>query len=206
MTFNKRKQYRRMTTIKSALLAATSVILLAACKTTAPVVEKKAPTPAPKPVKTYKTFHIGSNNQMILPSSWSLVSGFMPKNYVRYTVKANGVHMVITGFKSPKNRFSMSKSRKELDSKTLLYWSSASNKQKNYIPLISHHKQGEYVQYSCSNGKKCYQVFPLSNWNSVVVSELQAGDMKYNITAGVNNLSSEAAQDVIKGLRSIKAL
>ncbi len=127
----------------------------------------------------------------------------MPKGYVRYTIKGNGVHMVVTGFDSAKTKFSMAKNRKELESKTLLYKSSASNQQQPYIPLTNSYRTGEYVQYHCRTGTNCYQVFPLSNWSSVIVSEFQAGNMKYNITAGVNGINSVPSQDVIKGLLSI---
>ncbi|NVJ65034.1 MAG: hypothetical protein HWE16_00985 [Gammaproteobacteria bacterium] len=204
MTF-KKHSFTLNRALKSFATVAASVLILSACKT-APVQEpvKVAPPPPPKPVKTYKTVNIGTNNYMTLPSNWNLKSGFMPKGYVRYTVKGKGVHMVITGFQSAKSKFSSGLNRKELDSKTLLYWSSASNRQKTYLPLTNHHRIGEYVQYHCKTGTKCYQVFPLSSWSSVIVSEFQAGDMKYNITAGVNGLNSVAAQDVIKGLISIE--
>ncbi len=191
---------------KLGLLLSSTLLVLAACKT-APVapVEKAKPAPPPKPVKTYKSINVGSNNYMTVPSSWTLKSGFMPKGYVRYTVKKNDVHMVITGFQSAKSQFSSSKNRKEIDSKTLLYWSSALDRKKVYIPITDQFKTGEYVQYECKTRTKCYQVFPLSKWDSVIVSEFQAGGMKYNITAGVNGLTKEAAQDVLKGIKSIQA-
>ncbi|WP_251359779.1 hypothetical protein [Kangiella sp. TOML190] len=191
--------------LKALGLVTSSLILLISCKS-APVVEEKpvVVAPPPKPAKTYKTVNIGSKNYMMIPSHWQLKKGLMPKGFVRYSIQNPHFHFVLTGFKSPKHAFSKTKNRKELDSKTLLYWSGSTDRQKNYKALDDEHKSGEYVEYSCKSRSKCYQVFPLSHWQSVVATELHVNDMKYNITAGVDDLLGPHAKELIQAVRSIK--
>lgn len=179
-------------------------LILSACKTT-PVVKETPPPPPPKPVKTYKDISIGSNVFMTIPSKWKVVESPMPKGYVSYTIKSNDVHMVVSGYKQPKSQFSVAASKKELNSKTLLYWSASLSKQNNYNLLTDEQKVGGFTRYTCRTGGKCFQVFPLSNWRSVMAADLNVNNMKYNVTTGVDYLTNEHGNDVLKALKSIKA-
>lgn len=181
-----------------------AAITLISCKS-APVVKTEPPPPPPKPVKTYKDINIGSDLHITVPSTWDLVQATMPKGFVSFTIKNNHTHMVISGYKSAKSQFSIASSEKELASKTLLYWSGSLTKQKNYHNISDQNKMGGYTQYTCANGDKCFQVFPLSNWRSVIAADLHANDMKFNITAGVHNLQSVHGNDIIKAIKSIKS-
>lgn len=195
------QNYKRLAKIFS--IAATTALMIS-CKSAPVVKETPPPPPPPKPVKTYKEINIGSNVYMTIPSKWQVIQGTMPKGYVSYTIKNKAVHMVISGYTQPKSKFSLSGSEKELSSKTLLYWSGSMSKQKNYNPLTDQYKTGGFTRYTCRTSTKCFQVFPLSNWRSVVAADLQANDMKYNITSGVDYLTDEQGNDVMKALQSIQ--
>lgn len=179
-------------------------LLLWACSS-APKKEVAAkPTPPPKAVKTYHDVHIGADNFMNVPSSWTMKQNIMPKGYVSYTIKNRDVHLVISGYKAKKADFNINKSKKDLASVTILYRTGSKLRKKNYKQFNDAHKLGGYTRHTCRDSTKCYQVFPLSNWRSVIAADFYAGSMKYTLTAGVNGLNSVPAQDVLKAINSIR--
>lgn len=180
-------------------------LLLWACSSAPKKEAPPKPTPPPaKPEKTYGEVNIGSNNFMTIPSTWNFRSNIMPKGYVSYTAKNRNVHLVITGYKSKKSNFNHAKSQKDLASVTILYRTGSKLKKKTYKSINDAHKIGGYTHHTCQNNKKCYQVFPLSNWRSVMAADFQVGGMKYTMTAGVDDLNGPYAKDVLKALKSIE--
>lgn len=179
-------------------------LLLWACAAPKPVEPPKKPTPPPKPVKTYNDIHIGANNYMTVPSTWNVKQNIMPKGYVSYTLKSNDVHTVLTGYKAKRSEFNTNKSKKDLASVTILYRTGSKAKRKSYIDITDTHKAGGYTQHTCRTDTKCYQVFPLSNWRSVMAADFHAGGMKYTLTAGVDDLKGVHAKDVLKAIKSIQ--
>lgn len=190
--------------LKSISLIITGSLLLWACSS-AP--KKHPPKTVEAPVKkekTYKAANIGSNNYMKVPSSWNLKQNIMPKGYVSYTIKNNDVHLVISGYKAKRATFNINKSKKDLASVTILYRTGSKLKRKTYNQINDNHKIGGYTHHTCHNGSKCYQVFPLSNWRSVIAADFYAGGMKYTITAGVDDLQDVHAKDVLQAIKSIE--
>lgn len=180
-----------------------SSLLLWACA--APkTVETPKPAPPKKPTKTYDDVHIGADNFMTIPSTWTLKQNIMPKGYVSYTIKNGHVHAVISGYKAKKSDFNINKSKKDLASVTILYRTGSKLKRKTYKELTDEHKVGGYTHHTCHTGTKCYQVFPLSKWRSVMAADFHVGGMKYTLTAGVDDLDGVHAKDVLKALNSIR--
>jgi hypothetical protein len=179
-------------------------LLLWACAAPKKVEPPKPTPPPPKPVKTYKDVHIGADNFMQVPSNWTLKQNIMPKGYVSYTIKNRDVHMVISGYKDKKTNFNLNKSKKDLASVTILYRTGSKSKQKHYKEITDQHKLGGYTHHTCRNDSKCYQVFPLSNWRSMMAADFHVGGMKYTFTAGVDDLEGVHAKDILKALNSIR--
>ena len=179
-------------------------LLLWACATPPKQEPTKKPTPPPKPVKTYKDVHIGASNFMSVPSSWNLKQNIMPKGYVSYTIKNRDVHLVISGYNDKKSNFNINKSKKDLASVTILYRTGSKAKQKRYKEVTDQHKIGGYTHHTCHSDNKCYQVFPLSNWRSMMAADFHVGGMKYTLTAGVDDLEGVHAKDILKALHSIR--
>ncbi|GAA4355360.1 hypothetical protein [Kangiella marina] len=184
------------------LILAGSLVLWACA--TPPKQDSQKPTPPPKAAKTYKDVHIGSNNFMTVPSHWNLKQNIMPKGYVSYSIKSRDVHLVITGYEAKKSEFNIAKSKKDLASVTILYRTGSKTKQKRYKEITDQHKLGGYTHHTCHGGNKCYQVFPLSNWRSMMAADFHVGGMKYTLTAGVDDLDGVHAKDILKGLHSIR--
>lgn len=179
-------------------------LLLWACATPPKQEAPKKPAPPAKPVKTYKDVHIGANNFMTIPSTWNLKQNIMPKGYVSYTIKNRDIHMVISGYKDKKTNFNINKSKKDLASVTILYRTGSKTKKKHYNEITDKHKLGGYTHHTCHGNDKCYQVFPLSNWRSMMAADFHAGGMKYTLTTGVDDLEGVHAKDVLKALQSIR--
>lgn len=179
-------------------------LLLWACATPPKQETPTKPEPPAKPVKTYKDVHIGANNFMTIPSTWNLKQNIMPKGYVSYTIKNRDIHMVISGYKDKKTNFNINKSKKDLASVTILYRTGSKTKKKHYNEITDKHKLGGYTHHTCHGNNKCYQVFPLSNWRSMMAADFHAGGMKYTLTAGVDDLEGVHAKDVLKALQSIR--
>jgi len=179
-------------------------LLLWACATPPKQEAPTKPAPPAKPVKTYKDVHIGANNFMTIPSTWNLKQNIMPKGYVSYTIKNRDVHMVISGYKDKKTNFNINKSKKDLAGVTILYRTGSKTKKKHYNEITDKHKLGGYTHHTCQSNNKCYQVFPLSNWRSMMAADFHAGGMKYTLTAGVDDLEGVHAKDVLKALQSIR--
>jgi len=180
-------------------------LLLWACSSAPKKEAPPKPTPPPaKPAKTYGEVSIGSSNFMTVPSTWNFRSNIMPKGYVSFTAKNRNIHLVITGYESKRSDFNHKKSQKDLASVTILYRTGSKLKKKTYKRLDDNHKVGGYTHHTCQTGAKCYQVFPLSNWRSVMAADFHVGDMKYTLTAGVDDLDGPYAADVLNALKSIQ--
>ncbi|WP_223668923.1 hypothetical protein [Kangiella shandongensis] len=190
--------------LKNISIIITGSLLLWACSS-AP--KKQTPVAQKTPVKKEKTYehaNIGANNYMKVPSSWKLKQNIMPKGYVSYTIKNKNVHLVISGYKAKRSTFNINKSKKDLASVTILYRTGSKLKRKTYKQINDNHKIGGYTHHTCHNGAKCYQVFPLSNWRSVIAADFFAGGMKYTFTAGVDDLKGSHAEDILQAINSIK--
>lgn len=188
--------------LAKTLTLALSTLLFVACKPA--TVAQPDPEPS-KPVATSKSVNIGASNYMTVPGHWNIKPSIMPKGFVSYTVKTNNLHMVISGYATERSSFNHDKSQKDLKNVTLLYRAGAANKDQKYLPLDDDHKVGGYTNYTCRTAKKCYQVFPLSHWRSVIASDFYVGGMKYTITAGVDDLNGVYAQQVLNAIKSIES-
>ncbi|HEY9030030.1 MAG TPA: hypothetical protein VIM93_01605 [Kangiella sp.] len=188
--------------LAKTLTLALSTLLFVACKPA--TVAQPEPTVS-KPTATTKSVNIGASNYMTVPSHWSIKPSLMPKGFVSYTIKDNNLHIVISGYATERSNFNHDKSRKDLQNITLLYRAGAADKEQKYLKLDDHHKIGGYTHYTCRTAKKCYQVFPLSHWQSVIASDFHVGGMKYTITAGVDDLNGTHAQQVLTAIKSIES-
>ena len=184
------------------LTLALSTLVFVACK---PATVAQPEEKASKPQVTTKTVNIGASNYMTVPGNWNLKPSVMPKGFVSYTVKDRNLHLVISGYTADRSSFNHDKSRKDLKNVTLLYRAGALDKEQKYITLDDAHKLGGYTYYTCRSGKKCYQVFPLSNWQSVIASDFYVGGMKYTITAGVDDLNGIYAKQILNAIKSIES-
>lgn len=188
--------------LAKTLTIALSTLFFVACKPATVAQTDSAPS---KPVASTKSVNIGASNYMTVPASWNLKPSIMPKGFVSYTIKNNNLHIVISGYATERSSFNHAKSRKDLQNVTLLYRAGATNKEQQYVALDDSHKIGGYTQYTCRIAKKCYQVFPLSHWRSVMASDFHVGGMKYTITAGVDDLQGVHAQQVLAAIKSIES-
>ncbi|AOE49738.1 hypothetical protein [Kangiella sediminilitoris] len=189
--------------LKNLGIITVGTLFLWAC-TSAPKKEAKTPAAPAEKAKTYTQANIGGDNYMKVPSDWTLKENFMPKGYVSYTIKNDDVHMVVSGYKAKRSSFSIDKSKKDLASVTILYRTGSKLKRKTYKQITDNYKVGGYTHHTCSSNTKCYQVFPLSNWRSVIAADFFAGGMKYTITAGVDNLDGVHAEDVVQAIKSVQ--
>lgn len=188
--------------LAKSLTLALSALLFVACKPATVAQPEDAPS---KPVATTKSVNIGASNYMTMPGHWSMNPSIMPKGFVSYTIKDRNLHMVISGYAAERSSFNHDKSRKDLKNVTLLYRAGAADKEQKYLLLDDNHKVGGYTHYTCRTGKKCYQVFPLSHWQSVIASDFYVGGMKYTITAGVDDLNGTHAKQILAAIKSIES-
>ncbi|MBD3652931.1 hypothetical protein [Kangiella sp.] len=188
--------------LAKTLTLALSTLLFVACKPATVAEPESAPS---KPVAATKSVNIGASNYMTIPGHWNIKPSIMPKGFVSYTIKDNNLHMVISGYAAERSSFNHDKSRKDLKNVTLLYRAGAANKEQKYLTLDDNHKAGGYTHYTCRTAKKCYQVFPLSHWQSVIASDFYVGGMKYTITAGVDDLNGTHAKQILNAIKSIES-